>query len=231
MNRIFQGAKYDIKAINLNKFYSAVQDELGIKKSSMLELGVEERVHHVDRTRTVTTTQIAAGHEFGNTFVQPRPFLHNSANEFVNGDFSKDVKQDYTYLGAFLKRLAKKLYGTVVECFMSGGFGTWLPLKDRYKLRTGRFDPPLLDTGKLLSSVYVRYEGFTVSGKRTGGTVSSDMSQDKLNREINEERRKLTIKYVSKIGAKEFKKNRLKFREQIYNEAVEQWWEKYNRKK
>lgn len=178
MNRIFQGTRFDIKALNLNKFYSDIQNELGIKKSSMLEMGVEERTHHVDRTRTVTTTQIAAGHEFGNTFVQPRPFLHNSANEFVNGDFSKDVKQEYVYLGAFLKRLAKKLYATVVECFMSGGFGKWLPLTDNYKQRTGRTDPPLFDTGKLLSSVYVRYEGYTISGKQTGGMISVDLEQE-----------------------------------------------------
>ena len=170
--------KIDIKAINLNRFYDEVQNELGIKKSSFLEMGVEERTHHRDRTRTVTTTQIAAGHEYGNSFTPPRPFLSTSADEFVNGDFSKDVKQDYTYLGAFLKRLAKKLYATVVECFMSGGFGKWLPLTENYKQRTGRTDPPLLDTGKLLSSVYVRYEGYTISGKQTGGMVSADLGQE-----------------------------------------------------
>ena len=170
--------KFDIKAINLNRFYDEVQNELGIKKSSFLEMGVKERTHHVDKTRIVTTTQIAAGHEYGNSFTPSRPFLHTSANEFVNGDFSKDVKQEYTYLGAFLKRLAKKLYATVVECFMSGGFGKWLPLTDNYKQRTGRTDPPLLNTGKLLSSVYVRYEGYTISGKNTGGMISSDLGQE-----------------------------------------------------
>lgn len=170
--------KFDIKAINLNRFYDEVQKELGIKKSSFLEMGIEERTHHKDKTRTVTTTQIAAGHEYGNSFTPPRPFLHTSANEFVNGDFSKDVKQEYTYLGAFLKRLAKKLYATVVECFMSGGFGKWLPLTENYKQRTGRTDPPLIDTGKLLSSVYVRYEGYTISGKQTGGMVSADLGQE-----------------------------------------------------
>lgn len=171
MNRIFQGARFDIKAINLNKFYSAVSKELGLDKKSSLEMGVQERTHHKDRTRTVTTTQIAAGHEFGNSFVQPRPFLRTSANEFVNGSFQEDVKQDYVYLGAFLKRLAKKLYSTVIECFLSGGFGQWLPLKESYMKRTGRVDPPLLDTGALMGSVYVKYEGYTITGKHTGGTL------------------------------------------------------------
>lgn len=173
MNRILTGAKFEIKALNLNQFYSDVVKELGIKRLSSLELGVTERVHHRDKTRTVTTTQIAAGHEFGNSFTPPRPFLSTSANQFVNGDFKEDVKQDYTYLGAFLKRLAKKLYATTIECFMSGGFGTWLPLSEKYKQRTGRTDPPLVDTTKLMSSIYVKYEGYTVSGKTTGGRVST----------------------------------------------------------
>lgn len=173
MNRILTGFKFDIKALNLNKFYSDVQNELGIKKSSLIEMGVEERVHHRDKKRVVTTTQVAAGHEFGNSFTPPRPFLSKSANVFVNGDFSKDVRQDYTYLGSFLKRLARKLYETVIECFMSGGFGQWAYLTEKYKQRTGRTEPPLVDTTKLMSSVYVRYEGYTVSGRATGGEISS----------------------------------------------------------
>jgi len=193
--------KFDIKAINLNRFYDEVAKELGIKKSSFIEMGVEERVHSRKHGRTVTTTQIAAGHEYGNSFTPPRPFLSTSANEFVNGDFSKDVKQDYTYLGAFLKRLAKKLYGTVVECFMSGGFGKWLPLTENYKKRTGRTDPPLLDTGKLLSSVYVRYEGYTISGKNTGGMISADLGQEK-DTKIDKPKRNRVDSSLKKQGIK-----------------------------
>lgn len=223
--------KIDIKAINLNRFYDDVQNELGIKKSSFLEMGVEERIHHTDETRTVTTTQIAAGHEYGNSFTPPRPFLRTSADEFVNGDFSKEVKQEYTYLGAFLKRLAKKLYSTVTECFMSGGFGKWLPLTDEYKKRTGRFDPPLIDTGKLLSSIYVRYEGFTVSGKRTSGIISSDMSHEKFNREVKKEMIPMIYKYVEKHGAKEYAKNRLEVKQKLYEQAIENLWKKKTKRK
>ena len=222
MKEIFQGAKYDIKAINLNQFYSAVVKELGIKKLSSLEIGVQERIHHHDRTRTVTTTQIAAGHEFGNSFVQPRPFLRTSANEFVNGDFSKDVKQDYTYLGAFLKRLAKKLYTTVIDCFMTGGFGTWLPLKESYKKRTGRVEPPLLDTGKLLGSVYVKYEGYTISGKTTGGTiVTKEVLWDESDKKEGIKKvRRIDTRTEKKISVEEQRKKeeqqaRLTMRKQI----------------
>lgn len=243
--------KFDIKAINLNRFYDEVQKELGIKKSSFLEMGVEERTHHRDKTRTVTTTQIAAGHEYGNSFTPPRPFLHTSANEFVNGDFSKDVKQDYVYLGAFLKRLAKKLYGTVVECFMSGGFGKWLPLTENYKQRTGRTDPPLLDTGKLLSSVYVRYEGYTISGKNTSGLISSDFVEEKDNSKkqpkqakvsfsaekiklpkikneqeammfrIAQEKQVERIQYINKYGIKKYKEKKEELETMFQQKAIE----------
>lgn len=174
MNFLLKNPKFEVKALNLNQFYADVVKELGIKRLSSLELGVIERTHHHDKKRTVTTTQIAAGHEFGNTYTPARPFLSTSANYFVDGDFQEDVKQEYTYLGAFLKRLAKKLYKTVIDCFTSDGFGSWLPLTERYKQRTGRVEPALIDTGKLLSSVYVKYEGYTISGKTTGGRISSD---------------------------------------------------------
>lgn len=248
MNRIFQGTRFDIKALNLNKFYSDIQNELGIKKSSMLEMGVEERTHHKDKTRTVTTTQIAAGHEYGNSYTPPRPFLHTSANEFVNGSFQEDVKQDYVYLGAFLKRLAKKLYSTVVECFMSGGFGKWLPLTDEYRRRTGRTDPPLVDTGKLLSSVYVRYEGYTISGKNTGGIVSGDLGQEKdvsrkkketkkpqkiriwtpqakneqeaMMFKIAQEKQIQRMQYLNKYGSKKYLKDKEKLEQEFQEKAV-----------
>lgn len=240
--------KFDIKAINLNRFYDEVQKELGIKKSSFLEMGVEERTHHKDKTRTVTTTQIAAGHEYGNTYTPPRPFLSTSANEFVNGSFQEDVKQEYTYLGAFLKRLAKKLYATVVECFMSGGFGKWLPLTENYKQRTGRTDPPLLDTGKLLSSVYVRYEGYTISGKNTGGMVSADLGQEKdvsrkkkettkqqkirvwipqakneqeaMMFKIAQEKQIQRMQYLNKYGSKKYLKDKDKLEQEFQEKAV-----------
>lgn len=200
--------KVDVKCINLNHFYSEVAQELGIKRLSSLELGVIERTHHVDRTRTVTTTQIAAGHEYGNTFTHPRPFLTTSANEFVNGDFSKDVKQEYTYLGAFLKRLARKLYTTVIDCFTTGGFGKWIPLSENYKQRTGRTDPPLLDTGKLLGSVYVKYEGYTISGKTAGGTIATRevLWDESDTKEGLKKVRRVNTQTEKKISAEEIRK-------------------------
>lgn len=203
--------KVDVKSINLNHFYSEVAQELGIKRLSSLELGVIERTHHVDRTRTVTTTQIAAGHEYGNSFTPPRPFLSTSANAFVNGDFSKDVKQEYTYLGAFLKRLARKLYTTVIDCFTNGGDGRFvrfLPLKDSYKKRTGRVDPPLLDTGKLLGSVYVKYEGYTISGKTAGGMIATRevLWDESDTKEGLKKVRRVNTQTEKKISAEETRK-------------------------
>ncbi len=172
---------FDIKAINLNRFYDSVIKELGVKRLSSLEMGVLERPHPNPKNakRGVTTLDVAAGHEYGNSCTIPRPFLTTSANKFVNESFEEDVKQEYTYLGAFLKRLAKKLYSTVIECFITGGFGTWVHLSEEYKKRTGRTDPPLIDTGALLGSVYVRYEGYTVSGKTAQGTLYTSTVEQK----------------------------------------------------
>lgn len=188
MKEIPLSTRIDVKCLNLNQFYSAVVKELGIKRLSSLELGVMEKTHPKKnyRGQTVTTTQIASGQEHGNSFTPARPFLKPSANEFVKSDFSKDVKEEYTYLGAFLKRLARKLYYKVIECFFTNGFGKWVPLSEVYMEKTGRKpNPMLLDTGTLFSSIYVKYEGYTISGKATGGVVGGiTEEEDKRFREI-----------------------------------------------
>lgn len=190
MKQITEDIRFDVKCLNLNQFYDAVIKELGIKKLSSLELGVMEKQHPKKNRlgQTVTTVQVAAGQEFGNSMTPPRPFLAPSANRFVKSDFSKDVKQEYTYLGSFLKRLARKLYQTVIECFFTNGFGKWTPLSDRYMKETGRTPTPMLvDTGTLFSSVYVKYEGYTISGKMTGGVVGGiTEEEDKRFKEIRQ---------------------------------------------
>lgn len=165
--------KFDIKCVNLSQFYSAVLKELDIKRRAKIEMGVMNRPHSKSRSRTVSTLDVAAGHEYGNSFVTPRPFLSTSANEFVNGSFEQETKQNYTYLGAFIKRLAKKLYATIMDCFVTGGFGKWMPLSEEYKRRTGRTEPPLIDTGRLMGAIYVKYEGYTITGKSVGGMFAT----------------------------------------------------------
>lgn len=188
MKQITPDIRFDVKCLNLNQFYDAVVKELGIKKLSSLELGVMEKTHPKKNLmgQTVTTTQVATGQEFGNSITVARPFLAPSANKFVKSDFSKDVKEEYTYLGAFLKRLARKLYYKVIECFFTNGFGTWAPLSEVYMERTGRKpNPMLVDTGTLFSSIYVKYEGYTISGKTAGGVVGGiTEEEDKRFREI-----------------------------------------------
>lgn len=185
MNKITDDIKIDVRCLNLNQFYSSVVKELGIKRLSSLEIGVIEKQHPKKnyQGRTVTTNQIAEGQEHGNSFTSARPFLVPSANRFVKSDFKKDVKQDYKYLGSFLKRLARKLYWTIAECFFTNGFGKWVPLSEEYMKKTGRTPTPMLiDTGTLFSSIYVKYEGYTISGKTTGGSIGGITEEESARR-------------------------------------------------
>ena len=66
--------------------------------------------------------------------------------------------------------------------------------------KTGRTNPPLIDTGQLMSAIYAQYEGFTVSGKQVGGFMQSDFyniedSTPKSKQELKQE----AVKFREKI--------------------------------
>lgn len=195
-----QNPKIDIRTINLGSFMKAVEKEL--KAGNYITIGVEERPYFTPNkgagrrtmsssTRgTTSISLIAAGHEFGTSRQPRRSFLEKSARRFVKSDLQKIVKKDYTYVKSFLKALTVKLYDTIIECFLTSGWGSWKHLSETYKKRTGRTDPPLIDTGQLMSAVYAQFEGFTVSGKQVGGFMQSefynieDFEKEKHNSDI-----------------------------------------------
>lgn len=177
----------DIRAINLGSFVKQIEDELR-PRTSVIVMGVEDRPYYppqgnkggrengrgfVGAKKSVSTAQIAAGHEFGTSFQPRRSFLETTARRFVSrGNLQRIADRDYSYTGSFLKALATKLYDMVIRCFLSHGWGTWKPLSEAYKDKTGRIEPALVDTGQLMSAVYVNYEGYTVSGKHIASTNS-----------------------------------------------------------
>lgn len=187
----------DIRVINLSEFSREVEREL-LKNAgvgSAITIGVQERPYYgrirtesnrglvgtttrktklYGKPRVVSTSMIAAGHEFGLSNLPKRSFLELSARKFVKSNLQKIADKNYTYIKSFLKALTVKLYDTIIKCFLTSGFGTWKPLTDDYMKRTGRSNPPLIDTGQLMSAVYAQYEGFTVSGKQVGGFAQSD---------------------------------------------------------
>lgn len=175
----------DIRAINLGSFMKEIEKEL-TPRTSIITMGVEDRPYYphqggkgardsgrgyVGAKKSVSIAQIAAGHEFGTSFQPRRSFLETTARRFVSrGNLQSIADRDYTYTRSFLKALATKLYDMVIRCFLSNGWGTWKPLSDAYKAKTGRTEPALIDTGQLMSAVYVNYEGYTVSGKYISST-------------------------------------------------------------
>lgn len=185
----------NVKAVNLSDFFRQVEKELKLKKGSYITIGVEERSHWgrvkeegenrglVGNKSRVTTTQIAYGHEFGNSFTPKRSFLKLTADRFVKSNLSEIAKKDYKYIGSFLKALTTKIYDMIIDCFVSNGFGTWRPLSEDYKKDTGRSEPALIDTGQLMTAVYAQYEGFTVKGKQVGRYMSSDFISGFANTE------------------------------------------------
>ena len=179
----------DIRVVNLSNFLKDLERELNLKATgSFITIGVEERPYFTpqrirktflpNRTimgtsfrTTTSTSQIAAGHEFGNSWQPRRSFLETTARRFVKQSMKDIVSKDYKYIGSFLKALTVKLYDMIVECFTTSGWGSWKALSEKYKKITGRTDPPLIDTGQLLSAVYAQYEGFTVKGRNIGGFI------------------------------------------------------------
>ena len=178
----------DIRFVNLGSFSKEVERELmkNAGVGSAITIGVQERPYFLPKkgsgrrqmgynVRTTTSTSlIAAGHEFGLSNLPRRSFLELSARKFVKSNLQKIADRNYTYVKSFLKALTVKLYDMIIDCFFTSGWGSWKKLTDKYMKRTGRNNPPLIDTGQLMSAVYAQYEGFTVSGKQVGGFAQSD---------------------------------------------------------
>lgn len=178
--------KIDIRAINLSKFSKEIERELNAHPGSFITIGVEERPYFLpnrgsgrrsmsSNIRTTTSTsQIAAGHEFGLSNLPRRSFLETTARRFAKSNLQKIAGRNYTYVKSFIKALTSKIYDMIIDCFLTSGWGSWKPLTREYKQKTGRTEPPLIDTGQLMSAVYAQFEGFTVSGKQVGGYFNSD---------------------------------------------------------
>ena len=187
----------DIRFVNLGSFSKEVERELmkNAGVGSAITIGVQERPYYgrirtesnrglvgtktrktklYGKPKVVSTSMIAAGHEFGLSNLPRRSFLELSARKFVKSNLQKIADRNYTYIKSFLKALTVKLYDMIIDCFFTSGWGSWKLLTDDYMKRTGRSNPPLIDTGQLMSAVYAQYEGFTVSGKQVGGFAQSD---------------------------------------------------------
>lgn len=202
----------DIRFINLPDFVRQVEKELVSKTGSTITIGVQERPYFIpkkgsgrremgDNVRTTTSTSlIAAGHEFGNSRQPRRSFLELSARRFVKSNLQQIADRNYKYVKSFLKALTTKIYDTIIDCFLTSGWGTWKKLSKKYMEKTGRTNPPLIDTGQLMSAIYAQYEGFTVSGKQVGGFMQSDFyniedSTPKSKQELKQE----AVKFREKI--------------------------------
>ena len=170
----------DIRAVNLSTVSREIERELKVHPGSYITIGVEERPYFnrikgagtrgtVGVTTRVTTSQIAAGHEFGLSNLPKRSFLETTVRRFVKSNLQKIADKDYTYVKSLVKALTAKIYDMLIECFLTSGWGTWKKLTKKYKDLTGRTDPPLIDTGQLMSALYAQFEGFRISGKQFGG--------------------------------------------------------------
>lgn len=176
----------DIRAVNLSTVSREIERELKVHPGSYITVGVEERPYFIPNkgsgrrsmgtnVRTTTSTSlIAAGHEFGNSFQPRRSFLETTVRRFVKTNLQKIADRDYTYVKSFVKALTTKIYDMLIDCFLTSGWGTWKALSEKYKKKTGRTEPPLIDTGQLMSALYAQFEGFRVSGKQFGGFMQSD---------------------------------------------------------
>lgn len=182
----WSGGGIDIRAVNLSTVSREIERELKVHPGSYITVGVQERPYFIPKkgsgrrsmgtnVRTTTSTSlIAAGHEFGNSFQPRRSFLETTVRRFVKTNLQKIADRDYTYVKSFVKALTAKIYDMLIDCFLTSGWGTWKALSEKYKRKTGRTEPPLIDTGQLMSALYAQFEGFRVSGKQFGGFMQSD---------------------------------------------------------
>lgn len=226
----------DIRAVNLSTVSREIERELKVHPGSYITVGVEERPYFIPNkgrgrrsmgtnVRTTTSTSlIAAGHEFGNSFQPRRSFLETTVRRFVKTNLQKIADRDYTYVKSFVKALTAKVYDMLIECFVTSGWGTWKALSEKYKRNTGRTEPPLIDTGQLMSALYAQFEGFRVSGKQFGGFMQSDFynmedsnPKDKKEIKIDVDKNKAKTTQIKTIKqkAEKAKKEEMLSREEV----------------
>lgn len=219
----WSGGGIDIRAVNLSTVSREIERELKVHPGSYITVGVQERPYFIPKkgsgrsgmgtnVRTTTSTSlIAAGHEFGNSFQPRRSFLETTVRRFVKTNLQKIADRDYTYVKSFVKALTTKIYDMLIDCFLTSGWGTWKALSEKYKRKTGRTEPPLIDTGQLMSALYAQFEGFRVSGKQFGGFMQSDFynmedsnptSRDKKEIKIDNDKNKAKTTQVKTIKQK-----------------------------
>lgn len=219
----WSGGGIDIRAVNLSTVSREIERELKVHPGSYITVGVQERPYFIPKkgsgrrsmgtnVRTTTSTSlIAAGHEFGNSFQPRRSFLETTVRRFVKTNLQKIADRDYTYVKSFVKALTAKIYDMLIDCFLTSGWGTWKALSEKYKRKTGRTEPPLIDTGQLMSALYAQFEGFRVSGKQFGGFMQSDFynmedsnptSRDKKEIKIDNDKNKAKTTQVKTIKQK-----------------------------
>lgn len=219
----WSGGGIDIRAVNLSTVSREIERELKVHPGSYITVGVEERPYFIPKkgsgrrsmgtnVRTTTSTSlIAAGHEFGNSFQPRRSFLETTVRRFVKTNLQKIADRDYTYVKSFVKALTAKIYDMLIDCFLTSGWGTWKALSEKYKRKTGRTEPPLIDTGQLMSALYAQFEGFRVSGKQFGGFMQSDFynmedsnptSRDKKEVKVDNDKNKEKTTQVKTIKQK-----------------------------
>lgn len=219
----WSGGGIDIRAVNLSTVSREIERELKVHPGSYITVGVQERPYFIPKkgsgrrsmgtnVRTTTSTSlIAAGHEFGNSFQPRRSFLETTVRRFVKTNLQKIADRDYTYVKSFVKALTAKIYDMLIDCFLTSGWGTWKALSEKYKRKTGRTEPPLIDTGQLMSALYAQFEGFRVSGKQFGGFMQSDFynmedsnptSRDKKEIKIDNDKNKEKTTQVKTIKQK-----------------------------
>ena len=161
-------------------------------KGSKITIGVDDRPHYkrmdvvaphtkgvkgVFTSLGITSSQIAAAHEFG-IGVPRRSFMRDTMTLFLFKDAMKLAEKKYKRVDFYLKALSKQVYDRVQEAFDTNGFGRWKPLSEKYMAETGRTSPALTDTGQMRGAIFVSYAGETLSGKQISGVAVKPKRKD-----------------------------------------------------
>lgn len=171
-----------IKVKDSSKFYNDIIKEI-MPKGTKITVGVKERNHYIayrgghktshakgGALYSVTTSQIAAAHEYGLGKMPRRSFIRDTVDKWLYLDAGRLVKKDYAKADTFLRHLANKIYERIQEAFDTNGWDRWAPLSDKYRDSTGRSNKNILtDTGQLRAAVYTEYAGKTFDGGMISG--------------------------------------------------------------